>query len=229
MDDTSIDSGPTNGFWRNADWLLCRDGKWRPVEASPQPLVDGTAESLGRVRPEIIDQIEEEIDASAMEGEIRRPETVRALRQYLGAQVPRVWSPGGIPRLHEAPFLLAFLRQLEEQGWSIEKGSSLPCSETSSGAVRSVWYGKGTAGASRERGLDRQPAREPSDAVHFLSSLLARHAHKAWADAYAAYAEVGFPLGHDAPARVGRLRAYGNAICAPLAQVFIEEYMKCRP
>ncbi len=22
--------GPTNGFWRAADWLLCRDGKWRP-------------------------------------------------------------------------------------------------------------------------------------------------------------------------------------------------------
>lgn len=24
--------GPTNGFWGNADWLLCRDDKWRPVE-----------------------------------------------------------------------------------------------------------------------------------------------------------------------------------------------------
>jgi DNA (cytosine-5)-methyltransferase 1 len=35
-----------------------------------------------------------------------------------------------------------------------------------------------------------------------------------------------FPLAHGAPARVGRLRGYGNAIVAPLAQTFIEEAMR---
>jgi len=30
--------GPTNGLWRNPDWLLCRDGKWRPVEPGTFPL-----------------------------------------------------------------------------------------------------------------------------------------------------------------------------------------------
>ena len=39
--------GPTNGFWRDADWLFCRDAKWRPVSASPQPMVDGAASDLG--------------------------------------------------------------------------------------------------------------------------------------------------------------------------------------
>jgi DNA (cytosine-5)-methyltransferase 1 len=34
-----------------------------------------------------------------------------------------------------------------------------------------------------------------------------------------------FPLAHGTPARVGRLRGYGNAIVAPLAQAFIEEFM----
>jgi DNA (cytosine-5)-methyltransferase 1 len=34
-----------------------------------------------------------------------------------------------------------------------------------------------------------------------------------------------FPLAHGAPACVGRLRAYGNAIVAPLAQAFIESYL----
>lgn len=38
-----------NGFWRDADWLLCRDGKWRPVEPGTFPLVDGSAARLGRV------------------------------------------------------------------------------------------------------------------------------------------------------------------------------------
>jgi DNA (cytosine-5)-methyltransferase 1 len=35
-----------------------------------------------------------------------------------------------------------------------------------------------------------------------------------------------FPLAHGAPARVGRLRAYGNAIVAPAAQAFIESYLE---
>ena len=38
-----------------------------------------------------------------------------------------------------------------------------------------------------------------------------------------------FPLAHGAPARVGRLRAYGNAIVAPLAAEFIAAVMECRP
>ncbi|MCW9635566.1 DNA cytosine methyltransferase [Klebsiella oxytoca] len=40
-----------NGFWRDADWLFCRDGKWRPVEPSTFPLVDGAAARMGRVEP----------------------------------------------------------------------------------------------------------------------------------------------------------------------------------
>ncbi|HFO0269636.1 TPA: DNA cytosine methyltransferase, partial [Enterobacter asburiae] len=40
-----------NGFWRDADWLLCRDGKWRPVESGTFPLVDGASARLGRVEP----------------------------------------------------------------------------------------------------------------------------------------------------------------------------------
>ncbi|EPY6937175.1 DNA cytosine methyltransferase [Klebsiella pneumoniae] len=40
-----------NGFWRDADWLVCRDGKWRPVEPGTFPLVDGAAARMGRVEP----------------------------------------------------------------------------------------------------------------------------------------------------------------------------------
>ena len=36
-----------NGFWRDADWLLCRDGKWRPVESGTFPLVARFAKSMG--------------------------------------------------------------------------------------------------------------------------------------------------------------------------------------
>lgn len=40
---------PTNGFWRDADWLLCRDGRWRPVESTTERMADGLADSLGYV------------------------------------------------------------------------------------------------------------------------------------------------------------------------------------
>jgi DNA (cytosine-5)-methyltransferase 1 len=44
-----IHSGPleVNGFWRDADWLFCRDGQWRPVEPGTFPLVARFAKSLG--------------------------------------------------------------------------------------------------------------------------------------------------------------------------------------
>ena len=32
--------GAVNGVWRDADWLRCRDEKWRPVEPGTFPLVD---------------------------------------------------------------------------------------------------------------------------------------------------------------------------------------------
>jgi DNA (cytosine-5)-methyltransferase 1 len=42
--------GPTNGLWRDADWLGCRDGKWRPVEPGTFPLADGATARVGRLR-----------------------------------------------------------------------------------------------------------------------------------------------------------------------------------
>ena len=40
--------GPTNGFWGTADWLFCRDGKWRPVESSIFSVADGLPADLVR-------------------------------------------------------------------------------------------------------------------------------------------------------------------------------------
>jgi DNA (cytosine-5)-methyltransferase 1 len=42
--------GPTNGYWRDADWLGCRDGKWRPVEPGTFPLAHGASARVGRLR-----------------------------------------------------------------------------------------------------------------------------------------------------------------------------------
>jgi DNA (cytosine-5)-methyltransferase 1 len=41
--------GSVNGFWRDADWLFCRDGKWRPVESGLEPLAHGAPARVVRL------------------------------------------------------------------------------------------------------------------------------------------------------------------------------------
>ena len=43
-------AGPTNGFWRDSDWLGCRDNKFRPVEPGTFPLANGATQRVGRLR-----------------------------------------------------------------------------------------------------------------------------------------------------------------------------------
>lgn len=38
--------------WQDADWLWCRDEKWRPVEPGSFPLVDGLPAGMGKLSPE---------------------------------------------------------------------------------------------------------------------------------------------------------------------------------
>jgi DNA (cytosine-5)-methyltransferase 1 len=42
--------GPLSGFWAAADWIPCRDGKWRPVEPGTFPLAHGAPARVGRLR-----------------------------------------------------------------------------------------------------------------------------------------------------------------------------------
>ena len=39
-----------NGYWQSPDWLLCTDGKYRPVRSGTQPLANGVAQRVGRLR-----------------------------------------------------------------------------------------------------------------------------------------------------------------------------------
>ena len=43
-------SDSSTGFWSNADWIPCRDGKARPVEPGTFPLVDRAPARVGRLR-----------------------------------------------------------------------------------------------------------------------------------------------------------------------------------
>ena len=41
---------PSNGYWRDADWLYSRDGKWRPVRPGSFPLAHAAPARMGRLR-----------------------------------------------------------------------------------------------------------------------------------------------------------------------------------
>lgn len=43
-------ANPHHGFWSGADWLGCRDGKFRPVEPGTFPLAHGIPARVGRLR-----------------------------------------------------------------------------------------------------------------------------------------------------------------------------------
>lgn len=44
---------PTDGFWRNPDWLFCRDGKWRPIESEASALAHGLPRGMGALSAEL--------------------------------------------------------------------------------------------------------------------------------------------------------------------------------
>jgi DNA (cytosine-5)-methyltransferase 1 len=46
----ALQSGAVNGFWRDAEWIACRDGKARAVESGTFPLASGIAARVGRLR-----------------------------------------------------------------------------------------------------------------------------------------------------------------------------------
>ena len=43
-------AGSTCGFWSNAEWIQCRDGKNRPIEPGTLPLAYGITNRVGRLR-----------------------------------------------------------------------------------------------------------------------------------------------------------------------------------
>ena len=61
---------PTDGHWRDADWLFCRDGKWRPVEPGTFPLAHGAPARVGRLRAygnAIVPQVAAEVIGAYLE------------------------------------------------------------------------------------------------------------------------------------------------------------------
>lgn len=221
--------GPSSlaNFWTECDWLYCRDEKYRPVESILKSMVDGLPESMGRIGEASAEAIEEEILAYATTREIDATKAMLDLQQTLVEKTLQRPS-GRFSSVYEAPILLSFLRQLTQQGRLISKRFSSSCSETLEERMRSLRVYEEASRAPRKRELEGLSEKEHSNIMCVLSSVLARYASTAWTEAFSANEKDTFPLAHGEVNRIGRLRGYGNAIVAPLAQAFIESYLDTR-
>ena len=217
--------GPTNGFWAEADWLRGQDGLWRAVEPGTSPLADGIASRLVYT-------------CATCNTETLSYEKLRTVRSF----------PSGYEGLRtQAVLLNEMLRSVDncDSDHARERAlsSAIPiCRDL----VQSLRGEHKTGASPQRRESDEQFAGKHRDSLPKVPRRSSPPFRPANADlqsvrkgvrsapveecnmfcpvcagvgAHQRTEEVG-------GSRVGRLRAYGNAIVAPQAQIFIESYLE---
>jgi len=213
----------TGSLWSRFEIVQCRDGKARRFESESFEVVDGIPSLMGIDRKEGFVKMEEEIEAYADAQKIRPGEAVSLL--WLSLVEKTIQSNfGGSVGFSAPPILLAFLRELANEGWKFSESVLRASAQTTERLLRSLWWEKVSPRPSHRRELEEQQSCEPSDVVCVLSSILARHIQAHWGEAVFAYADDNFPLAPGVSGRVALLRGYGNAIVPPLAAEFIKAF-----
>jgi len=262
--DGSSRPGPVNGFWAAADWLSCRDERWRPVESEYVEMVDGPAARVGPSCHQRASVADEEEAASRLQA-LFDCLGAEAIQRQAGGQrslceegVLRPVLHGGLdggpdegPVDQEQPPTIgedgrAFLRDLQSPGQSVVGPSSGRKSDEQHPVEfadivrllpRSLSFAefRGRRNDADELRLLWGAIAEEGGLLHSFGPL-----ETTWAslsqdaqdrirlgfDVGAWRRVVPVPLAVAAPARVGRLRGYGNAIVAEVAEGFIRSFLE---
>jgi DNA (cytosine-5)-methyltransferase 1 len=200
-----------------ADWLYCRDGKWRPVEPGFFKVAYETAARMGQLCPEGQYQAERLIGEASERFSTPRSEILRALRQTTPDQDVCERQAGKPVSAPEAQVLLNSLFKFygqarNEQNADYGSGQGDSAQER----LRVLWERASAGGSPYRRELAQQRPDELADAMRLLSSAMARAAQEIGEEVRYTNAFASFPLaersGDETKNRVGKLRAYGNAL-----------------
>ncbi|WP_428983279.1 DNA cytosine methyltransferase [Pantoea agglomerans] len=209
-----------HSFWSDADWLGCRDGKFRPVESGSFPLVDGISNIMDDLRTLEISVINEiEHHANTCKTDTRQ--ILSALRDALQQEASRQTQRFGMLfKLYAPEILLSFVLcisaacESRANGSCIKEANKQHCRELL--RMLRLW---GKFSSSPRRWESYEPsARELADPLFTLSLILARHVETYWLKTLQA---------HAASNRVGMLRGFGNAIVPQVAAEFVTAFMGC--
>lgn len=203
---------PLHNFWADADWLFCRDERWRPVEPIDERMAYGVSIALD---PSIIGVV----DASTSER--IAAEAMRAMRE--GYDPAAIWAEvGGCVGFPAASVLLAVLCQhTGELGQVQHRWPTSGEKDRIARHLQQVWLKFGSlAGPPSGRGFSEQLARQLGNA---LPKLPRKGAPPKWR---ALTMLTAGPLAENVSGRVGLLRGYGNAINPHLAAAFIEAFAR---
>ena len=201
------------GFWSDAEWIACTDGKARPVESPAQQMGDGVSRAVGRLRADI--QLKEKIDAAT--GVEFRNEILCAMRGGYGAT--EIWfALGRCLGFSKATLLFAGMREHSRELGDFIDGETSRVREIQKGTMRTVREPASPSRSPHGWQLPQQRAEQLTDALSRLSSE-----STSFREAAAALASfTGGPLGHGIQRRASKLRAFGNAIVPQVAAAFIE-------
>ncbi len=203
---------PLHNFWADADWLFCRDERWRPVEPIDERMAYGVSIALD---PSIIGVV----DASTSER--IAAEAMRAMRE--GYDPATIWAEvGGCVGFPAASVLLAVLCQhTGELGQVQHRWPTSGEKDRIARHLQQVWLKFGSlAGPPSGRGFSEQLARQLGNA---LPKLPRKGAPPKWR---ALTMLTAGPLAENVSGRVWLLRGYGNAINPWLAAAFIEAFAR---
>jgi DNA (cytosine-5)-methyltransferase 1 len=208
-----------SGHWDDHVWIAGSDGKARRAKPGIRLLVNGVSNCLANVLS-ICEVASKRITDHAERSQADPSEVLRMVREHLyeGAGGKKQ-STGVCGKLYAPQVLFDFMlsqaaaRNGATDSSSIKKAGK----EKVAGAMRIMRMDGGFVYPSCQWQSNEQQRTQSSDPLHELSFLLACDAQ--------AFGEAVFDA-HAAINRVGMLRAYGNAIVAPLAAEVVKTLME---
>jgi DNA (cytosine-5)-methyltransferase 1 len=212
--------GPPDSFWSDADWLFCRDGRWRPVEPASQRMANGLSLCLGSMRGTCIGEQEEALNA---EEALRFGR--KALQVLRGFDDPEAFwlSIGGRIGFPQATFLLAVMCKYSRELGVISDSETSRGEQDGQAFLRAMRKRASQTPCSPQGSeCSEQLTRELGDALSKLSQDSAQY--RELVTSLASY--TAGPLADGIPARMVRLRGYGNAICPQAAAEFVTAFME---